>query len=162
MDRCSCLYLYGLFSHSQQCNRGCLQTPACPLSPLWEQWGGWGWFLNESRHWRVVPQHLLRRGNVQKVGGAGAAGRGYRSGRGVERLRLGEEWLCRLLVHWSCCCSLGCVSFRHSPASPRHEPRRKGVLLHAQLLCKSTSFYLGVRFCLSLVCDGCLLMPSPP
>lgn len=79
--------------------------------------------------------------------GVGVAGRRVCGGRGLKRLRLGEEWLCRLLEHRSCCCSIGCVSFRHSPAPPRHEPRRKGVLLHAQLLCKSTGFYLGVPFC---------------
>lgn len=59
-----------------------------------------------------------------------------------EGLWQGEEWLCRLLVHRSCCrcCCCCCVSSRHSPASPRHEPRRKGVLLYAQLLRKFTAF----------------------
>lgn len=64
-----------------------LQTPACSVSPLWERWGGWGGFLNESRDLLVVPQHLLRRGNAQTVGGRGE--RGFRQ-RGSEWTR-GEE-----------------------------------------------------------------------
>lgn len=139
--------MFGLFSHySLSAVQQGLSSDTSVLS--FPTLGGEGWaFLNESWNWRVVPQHLLRRGDVQKVvGGKGAAGGRVRSRQGVERLRLGEEWLCRLLMHRSCCCSIGCVSFRHSPASPRHEPRRKGVLLHAQLLCKSTGFYLGAPF----------------
>lgn len=66
--------------------------------------GEGGAFLNESWDWRVVPRRLLRRGNVQKVlGGEGVAGRGVRGGRGLKRLRLGGEWLCRLLEPRSCC-----------------------------------------------------------
>lgn len=89
--------------------------------------------------------------NEQKlVGGGWEVGwkaEGIEANEGWRGLR---EWLCRLLVLWSCCCSVGCVSFRHSPASPRHEPRRKGVLLHAQLLCKS------------VICDVSKALPSLP
>ncbi len=92
----------------------------------------------------TAPLEKQERPEVWRERGSGQ--RGLEWTGEVERLRLGEEWLCRLLVHLSCCCSTGCVSFRHSPAPPRHEPRRKGVLLHAQLLCKSTGFYSGVRF----------------
>lgn len=95
VDRCSCSHLYGLSSLPQQCNRGCLQTPACSRSPLWERFGGWGGFLNESLDWRLVPQHLLRRGNEQKVGGLGE--RGGRQ-RGSDWTRGGEAPTGRRMV----------------------------------------------------------------
>lgn len=122
------------------------QKRALTVSPLTP--GGEGAFLEKNKDWCVIPQHLLRRGNAQKVvggeGGEGAPGRGVWSGLVVERLRLGEggTWLCRLFGHRSCYCNVGCVSFRHSPAFLRHEPRRKSLLLHPQLLCKSSFFCL--------------------
>lgn len=72
---------------------------------------------------------------------------------GVEEgLWQGEEWLCRLLVHRLSCRRCCCVSSEHSPASSRNEPRRKGVLLHAQLLRKFTPFL--VCACVSALGGG--------
>ncbi|TWW74120.1 hypothetical protein D4764_14G0001210 [Takifugu flavidus] len=42
----------------------------------------------------------------------------------------------------------GCAAFRRNPASPRHEPRRKGVLLHAQLLQNRLGMNLMQNSCL--------------
>lgn len=47
--------------------------------------GEGGAFLNESWNWRVVPQHLLRRGDVQKVVGGG-------KGRQEEGFGADEGW----------------------------------------------------------------------
>lgn len=56
--------------------------------------GEGGAFLNESWNWRVVPQHLLRRGDVQKVVGGGRGGRK----KGSEQTRGGEAPAGRRMV----------------------------------------------------------------
>lgn len=141
VDCCTCLCPGLSFS---RCNRSCLQTPACsPFSP-WERQVGW---VSQMRPRTRMLSHntAWESGTCKRLGAErGVAGRGFWSGRGVGSLGLRAEWLCRLLVLWLCC-----VSLRHSPASPRHEPRRKGVLLHAQLLRKSAGLYFPFYF----LCD---------
>lgn len=117
---------------------------------------GWGGILTQSQGCCVVPQNLEIRGKPAKAAGGWEAGWQAEGVEANEGWRgSGEEWLCRLLVLWSCCSSVGCVSFRHSPAFPRHEPRSKGVLLHAQLLCKCF-------ICFRWVCFRALLSLSHP
>lgn len=139
----------------QQCNRGCLQTRAC--TPFWEWWGGGvGWDPDLEPGLLCCPTKPRDKGQTCKSCGGWEAGWQAEGVEANEGWRgSGEEWLCRLLVLWSCCSSVGCVSFRHSPAFPRHEPRSKGVLLHAQLLCKCF-------ICFRWVCFRALLSLSHP
>lgn len=149
-DCCSCLHLYGLFRLSRQCNRGSLQTPACSLIPLWERWGGWGGFLNESRDWRVVPQHLLRRGGRAK--GGRAAEELQAEGFGVDEGWRGSGWEKNGYAGSSCSGRAAALQAAcHSgTALPLLDMSLAGRVSCSMLNCfvSPQAFILDVRFCL--------------